>query len=804
MNALLTDLRFAFRSLLKSPGFTIVVVLTLALGIGANVAMFGITDAVLLEGLPYPEADRLVMGRTTFSGQMAWNVSSEDYYDYRDQVEAFQSLAVIRSGASEVTVTGGEEPERVPSTLISVNLFQTAGVDPQIGRHFAPGDADLASPDVVLISHGYWQRRYGGDPGAVGRTLTVNGTPRTIVGVMPAGFFFFQDVDLWLPLQPGGPFTGVRRFHNWTVIGRLADGVSVREAQSQVDVVSAQLQEAYPDSNTDKGLLLTPLQEVLVDQYDEMLLTLMAAIGLVLLIACGNVAGLLLARGLGRTRELSVRAALGATSGRLARQLMSESVLLALGAGILGIVLAIWFLGLMLRVIPLEYVGITELGLSGKMLVFALTLSLGTALVFGLIPAWTGTRSDPAENLSSGARATEGGKGTGIRSGLVVFQVALSLVLLIGSGLLVQSFVKLQGVDAGFEKESLLTARIALPEDGYSDPQLRVEFFTGLLEDIRAIPQVQAAGAISLLPIKDGYSNVGAWDPENPPTGPRDITLAEHRQILPGYFDAMGIPLLAGRDFTELDGQGADPVLIINQAMASGLFGDQNPVGRMVAVDVGAEEPLPVTVAGMVGNVRMVDLADEASWQMYFSYGQMPPLTLSIAVRTGGNPAAATGSVRQALRARDPDIPLGSIATMEEVMSEAVATPRVLMSSLGLFALVALLLSALGLYSVLAFFVARRFHEIGIRVAMGATAGRIVKLVLRRGMALVSIGLLLGLAGAALVTRFLQEQLYEVQATDPGTFGVVAVGLALIGVVACLAPALRAIRIDPVRALQTE
>jgi len=804
VNTLLSDLRYSLRSLRKSPGFSIVVVLTLALGIGANVAMFSIVDAVLLEGLPYPEADHLVLGRTTYSGQVSWNVSSEDYFDYRDRVEAFSSLAAIRSFPNEVTVTGGEEPERVSAILVSTNMFRTVQVTPQLGRDFTPDDGDLSAPATALVSYGYWQRRFGADPDAVGGTMTVNGTPTTIIGVMPAGFFLFQNVDLWMPLQPGGPWTGVRRFHNWTLIGRLAEGVTVEQAQAQVDVVSAQLQEAYPDSNADKGLNVSPLQAVLVDQYDQMLLTLMAAIGLVLLIACGNVAGLLLARGSGRVRELSVRAAMGATGGRLARQLLGESLILALVAGVLGTFLAVWLQGVALGAIPLEYAGITELGLSGTMLSFALLLSVATALVFGVIPAWSGARANPGEHLASGTRTTESGKGARLRSGLVVLQVALSLILLIGSGLLVRSFLLLNGVDPGFQSEGLFTANVSLPTSRYPDPRQRIAFFDGLLENIQAIPGVVAAGATNMLPIKDGYSNVGAWDPENPPSGPRDVTLAEHRSVVPGYFDAMGIPLRAGRDFRALTVGEEEFVLIINEGMARGLFGNENPVGRMVAVDVGEDEPALARVVGMVGDVRMTNLEREPQWQMYYSFGQYTNSGLSLAVRTVGNPAAVTGAVREALRVRDPDLPLGRVATMEEVVWEAMAAHRILMGALSAFALVALFLSALGLYSVLAFYVLRRVHEIGIRVAMGASGGRIVGLILRRGMILVAGGMVVGLGGAVFLTRFLHEQLYQVQPSDPATFGGVSLGLLAVAVLACLIPAWRAVRVDPVRALQTE
>ncbi len=804
MSTLFNDLRYAFRSLAKSPGFSAVIVLTLALGIGANVAMFSIVDAVLLEGLPFPEANRLVLGRTTYAGRIAWNVSSEDYYDYRDRVEAFSSLAAIRSSAGDLTVTGGEEPERVPAIMVSVNLFRTLGVAPQLGRDFVPDDADLSAPGVALVSHGYWQRRFGGDPEAAGRTITVAGVPTTIVGVMPAGFFFFQNADIWQPLRPGGSWTGVRRFHNWTLVGRLADGVTLEQAQAQVDVVSAQLQEAYPDSNTDKGLNVSALQAVLVDQYDGMLLTLMAAIGFVLLIACGNVAGLLLARGSARVRELSVRAAMGASGARLTRQLLGESLLLALTAGILGTFLALWLQGVALRAIPLEYVGITKLGMSGTMLAFALLLSLATAVLFGVMPAWSAARGNLGADLVSGARTTEASKGARLKSGLVVLQVALSLVLLIGSGLLVRSFVRLNGVDRGFEAEGLLTARISLPTSKYTDPRDGIAFYTGLLEDVRAIPEVRSAGLISLLPLKDGYSNVGAWDPEDPPPGPRDVVLAEQRVVAPGYFDAMAIPVRLGRDFLDPVSGESEFVMVVNETMARGLFGDESPVGRMVAVDVGDDEPALARVVGVVGDVRMTDLAREPQRQMYYAFGQAVPATLSLAVRTGGDPAALSSAVRQVLKARDPDIPLGSVATMEDVVWDAVATPRILTAALSAFALVALFLSALGLYSVLAFYVVRRIHEIGVRVAIGATGRRVVGMILYRGLILVAVGLVLGLGGAVFLTRFLQEQLYEVEARDPLTFGAVCVGLLCVAVLACLVPAWRAVRMDPVRALQAE
>jgi putative ABC transport system permease protein len=797
------DIKYAARTFRKNPGFAAVVVIILAVGIGANVAMFSITDAVMFRSLPYPDSDNLILGRTTYNGDPAWNVSSEDYYDYRDQVQAFESLAATRSFSHPVTVTGGEEPERVPWNLASIDFFPTLGVAPLLGRNFTVEEAELGAPDVAIISYGYWQRRYGGSPGAVGSTIVINAEPATIVGVMPAGFFFLNEVDIWEPMRAGGESTGYRQYHNWTVIGRLAPGMSLEQAQSQVDVVSAQLQEAYPESNSNKGLRLRRYQDELIAFYRPMLLMLLAAIALVLLIACGNVAGLLLARASIRTTEMSVRAALGASGSRLMQQLMTESALLALVAGVVGVVFAIWLQGVMLQFIPLDYLGITEIGLSGSVLVFAVTLSVATALVFGVAPAVSGARANPAENLKSGVRTTGGGATARLRSGLVVLQVALSVVLLVGAGLLLRSFVQLQGVDPGFNESQLLTGRLGLSAD-YSDGEARVQFYTGLLDDIRAIPGVQAVGATSLLPIKDSYSNIQAWDPENPPVDRSAAQLAEHRRVLPGYFAAMEIPLLSGRDVQATDDQDGELVLIINRAMARGLFQEQDPIGKLVAVDWGMDEPALLRVVGVVGDVRMYSLSSDPDWQMYYSYRQSPSYTMSLAVRTHGDAAALTRSVRDVLRARDPNIPLADIVTMEDALSNSLSGTRVIMLTLTLFAAVALFLAAIGLYSVLAFYVARRMHEIGIRLALGASAGRVLQLVLQRGLGLVGTGLVVGVLGAVGVTRFIQQQLFGVEPTDPATFAGVCLLFALVGAAACMIPAWRAVRLDPVKTLQVE
>ena len=801
MPAFLNDLRHALRNIKRAPGFATIVILILAVGIGANVAMFSVIHAVFLKPLPFQDPDRLILGRTTYNGQLAWNVSSEDYYDFRDQVSAFESLAAVRSFPEDVTITGEQEPERVPETLVSIDLFPTLGVSPQLGRSFSAEEGELSGPNVILISDRYWQRRYGGSPDVLGRTLVVSGVPRTIVGVMPAGFHLLYDVDVWGPMQNGGPWTGVRRFHNWTVVGRLAAGVTLEQAQSEVDVVAARLEEAYPESNANKGLRVLGLQEVLVSSYHDMLFLLMGAIALVLLIACGNVAGLLLARGLSRNVEFSVRAALGASARRIARQLLTESLAMAVAAGLLGAALALVLQRVLLGFLPLDRLGIQTIGISAPMLLSAIGLSLATAVIFGTVPALSAARVNPAEDLKSGARTTRGVGVARLRSGFVVFQVALSVVLLIGAGLLVRSFTQLRAVDPGFRSDRLLTARISLPDSKYPDPTDRVQFFWGLLDDIRAIPGVQSVGATHLLPIKDGYSNVRAWDPENPPADPGNQQLAEQRAVAPGYFDAMEIPILAGRDveFPE-----SEFVLVINQAMARGLFADQNPVGRQVAVDVGGDEPAIARVVGMVGDVRMTSLAREPSWQMYYAYQQAPFSSLSVAIRAQGDPTTLTNAVRDVLRARDADIPLADVATMESVITDSIGDTKVVTMVLSTFAAVALVLAAVGLYSVLAYYVTRRANEIGIRLALGATRSNVLRLVLHKGLVLVAVGLVVGLAGAVGLTRFIQEQLFAVQPTDPTTFAGVGLLFVAIGTGACLIPAWRAARVDPMRTLQAE
>lgn len=795
------DIRYAGRSLLKAPGFTSVVVLILAIGIGANVAMFGILNTAMIRPLPYPEPERLVLGRTTFSGFINPMSSAYDYWDWRDNSTSFERLAAFWAFTRNHTITGGERPERVPGIIASVELFPALGVSPALGRWFTPDEAQEDAGSVAIVSHGYWQRRFGGQPDVVGRTLIIDGNAQTVVGVMPAGFRFYFDVDIWRPMRPNSDYVGERRFHSWLILGRLKPGVTIEQAQSEVDVISAQLETEYPDSNRGKALLLTELQDALTEGYRHSLVMLVAAVALVLLIGCGNVAGLLLARGSARRAELSLRAVLGASPVRVIRQLLTESLLIAIAGGILGVFLAIAFQSFLIQFLSIDLPGMSGSGVSFTGLLFALLASLATGLLFGTVPALRAARGDLVEDLKSGVRTSDSG-GTRFRSGLVVAQVAISLMLLVGAGLLIRSFASLRSVDPGFTAENLLTAEFALPESEYAEPEERIQFFTTLLENVTAIPGVEGVGLVNQLPVRDPKNNTYVYAADNPPLDPGDRLLAFTRIVLPGYFETMGIPLLAGRAIESSDMGGAPLVIVISQQMASTLFPGQDPLGRQVVIDFGQD--VSFEIVGVVGDVLMNSLRGEARLAFYASYLQVPIATMRMAVQTSVKPASVAGALRDAVWRIDRNLPVADLATMDEVLARSVATNRIRAVALTAFAGVALLLAAVGLYGVLAYYVSRRRHEIGIRVALGADAAKIVALVLRRGIALVVIGIPLGLAGAFGVMRLLEGLLFQVEPTDPATFVAVSVLFALIGVFASLLPAWRALRVDPLVALQSE
>ena len=622
---------------------------------------------------------------------------------------------------------------------------------------------------------------------------------------MPPGFRFRYDVDLWSPPWPGNSQPVTRRYHNWLLIGRLAPGATLEEARAEIDVISAQLQEAYPDSNRNKALQLDGLQEATVEGYRQSILILVGSIVLVLLIACSNVASLLMARGSVRAPELAVRSAIGAGRLRLTRQLLVECVILALLSGAAGILLALWFQDLLLGFVSLDLLGIENLGLSRTMLLTALGLSVGTVVLFGSYPSFSAARTNPATVLKDGSRGSTGGKGSAFRNGLVVVQVALSLILLVGSGLMIRSFSRLNSVEPGFRVENLLTARVDLPADRYADGTSRIQFFQSLEGQIEGLPGVQKVGMVSRLPILSSGGNVAIWAPERPPETNNDAPWADRRIILPGYFDAMEIPLVEGRTFTDSDAEGSPPVIILTRRTADLTYPDESAVGREVAVDVGSDQPGLFRVVGIVEDHQLsTSLAGRTRPAMFFPYAQSPGSSMSLAVASSVAPATLIRPIQERIWDMNRDIVLSSPQSMEQAVSNSVSGRRSIMTLLSLFTTVAMALAALGLYGVLAFFVTRKVHEIGIRVALGASKGSVMRLVITRGMILVGLGSILGVAGAIGASRWVEGMLFQTTTTDPGTYlGVVGTFL-LVAVGACLIPARKALGIDPVDAFRAE
>lgn len=793
------DIRHGSRSLFKRPGFAVVALFILTIGIGANISMFGVIEPTLIRALPYPEADRLVAARTTFEGSVRGWVSARDYWDYRDLAKSFDHLAAYSGFPRNVTVTGVDQPERVPAVVASRELFPVLGYTPRLGRGFTPDDQSSTAVPVMMLSYGYWQRRLGGTADVIGRTLTIDGVATEVVGVMPAGLRFGEHAEIWLPMREDDPFIAERGKTNWSVIGRLAPGVSIAQAQSEVDLIAARLAHEYPDSNRGVGLSLTALQQAWSESYRESLLILQAAVALLLLIACGNVAGLLLARGSTRRSELSVRAALGASGGRIARQLLTESLLLAGAAGLLGVLLAAWLRPLLMRMTLAQASAGFDSALSGRILLFVVGVSVLTGLTFGTLPALRASRSDPAQDLKTAVRATDRG-GAAFRSGLVVAQVAISVVLLVGAGLLIRSLARLMDEDLGFDRERLLTAEIQLPRGEYQDYKRRIQFYANLASALRALPGVESAGLISQVPVRQPGNNEPVYDAADPPRGMVETRSAYFRAVLPGYFEAMGIPLHAGRDIQPTDVVGSTPVFVVNQAFADSILRDRDAIGRQVVLDYETK----FEVVGVVGDVTVGGLGDHRFPAMYGSYAQIPYFDMGLVVRASVKPQQLGGPLLAAIRELEPDIPDPELRTMETILSGTQLTRRARTVALATFAGVALLLALVGLYGVLAQSVAERRREIGVRVALGARPGDIADMVLKHGLGLVAIGIAIGLVGAIASTRLLERMLFEIEPTDPVTLVAVSLLFAAVAFAASLLPAWRAVRSDPVAVLQAE
>jgi putative ABC transport system permease protein len=798
------DTRVALRSLPKQPAFLLAVLLTLGIGIGGNVAMFGVLERSVYAALPYGDAEELILGRVTWEGEVGFTVSGPDFFDYRDEVGSFERLAAITPFPVTGTVTGAGEPERVMAPLASFGFFETFGIAPAVGRFFLPEEEEPDGVPVVVLSHGYWQTRFGGDREIVGRTLSLDGRPTTVVGVAPEGFRFLMDADMWRPIQRGSGWASARQFHNFVLVGRLAAGAGLVATQAEVDALSARLEELYPDSNRDKGMNVTNLREALSERYLPTLRILMAAVVVLLLIACANVAGLLLARGNARRSEMAVRSVMGAGKGRLARQLLTENVYLALGAGVLGVLLAMWVQRGILAFVPMDRLGDIQAGLSAPTLGFALALSVVTVVLFGVLPSLRVARTDPAGDLKAGGRGRSGDGSARFRAGLVVAQVALTAVLLAISGLLFRSFQELLRVETGFDAEQLVLAEVQIPRGTYGTVAEATVFVTQLSERVDALPGVESVAMSSHIPIRHGGGNVRISLPED--FGSEGVfgRLAYQRRVLPGYFDGLGIPVIQGRDFDASDDGDAVEVVVISESLAADLFGTDNPLGRTVAIDQGSPEPALLEVVGVVGDIVVGSLESGVDYTMYYPYAQAASGRMGLAVRTRGDVAGVVQGVRDVLRSLDPNVPLDDVTTMEQAISASVSDERTIAMVLTLFAAVALLLAGVGLYGVLAYQVSRRVHEIGVRMALGASISSVTRGIVAGGLRLVALGLLLGVPASYVAGRLVQGVLYEVEPADPLTLAGVAAFLTAVAVTACLLPARRAARVDPVEAFRSE
>jgi putative ABC transport system permease protein len=811
IETLIQDLRYGIRTLMKNPGFTFVVVLTLALGIGANTAIFSVVNGVLLRPLPYYEPERLVMVWAEQPIQKAqlgvtdYPVTVADFVDWRNQNQVFEHMAAMFG--HRPNLTGGGEPESVAALYASASLFPLLGARLAMGRAFLP-EEDLAGADrVVVLSHGLWQERYGADPKIIGQKITLDNRGFTVIGVTAPGFQFPQrgelparfrvamKIDLYLPFGFTPAEMNDRLDDRLAVVARLKPGISVVQASAEMSAIARRLTEQYPQTNTDRGVRLTPLHQQAVGKARTALLVLLGAVGFVLLIACANVANLLLARAAGRQKEMAIRAALGASRWRVVRQLLSESLLLAFSGGAAGLLLAWRLVELLLSIASDNLPRAQDIRLDTRVAGFTLVVSLLTGIVFGLLPALQASKINFGEALKEGGRDSAGLLRRRLRGFLVVGEVALALVLLVGAGLLTRSFARLTEVDPGFDPRRILMMNVWPQPPKYTNAQANA-FHQRTLERVRGLPGVEAAAMVYSAPLSgEGLRN--SFGIEGRPA--EETFNAGVRIISPEFFKTFRVPLVDGRLLAESDDAKAPPVVAVSESLARIYFANENPVGKRIIISGGTR-----AIVGVVGDIKYSALDEEARAEVYFPMAQSTRRTMSLAVRASGDPMQIVAAVRGQVRAEDKEMPISNLQTMERLMDKSVAPRRFNMLLLGLFALVGLALAAVGLYGVMSYTVTQRTREIGVRMAMGAQTGAVLRLIVGEGMKLAIIGALLGLGGALALTRLMKTLLYGVSATDPLTFIAIAAALIIVALLACWIPARRAASMDPLVSLRVE
>jgi putative ABC transport system permease protein len=806
MQDLWQDLRYGARMLLRKPGFTLIAVITLAAGIAANTTIFSIADALILRPFNFPHQERLAMvwERGSLAGFDHGSVAPGNFNDWREQNRSFERLVAIVGRSFDLT--GAHQPERFGGYGVSAGFFDALGVNAALGRTFLPGEDEPGRDQVVVLKHSLWERRFGADPKIVGRTLTLNAKTFTVIGVMPADFNFpFPSGEIWAPLVFDDKMKLERFNHYMRAMGLLKPGVSIAQANADLDAISRRAQQLFPETNAGRTANVVSMTEDVVRETRIYMTPLIGTVAFVLLIACANVANMLFGRAFGRQKEIAVRLALGASRWRLVRQLLTESLLLALAGGVIGLLLSVWAVDMLRAAMPEDFAkfipGWDHFSVNRVVLLFTLMISMLTGVLFGLMPAWQASKPNLNEALKEGTKgASSAGSRQRFRGALVVAEVALSLVLLVGAGLMIRSFVAMLRDDVGFNPQSVLSFQLLLSGEKYSEEKRR-GFYDQLLKRLETLPGVVAVGATSILPMSNDSEDNSFEIVGRPPFEKGKGPSPDYRVVTPGYFDAIGVRLRRGRDFTASDNEQAPGVVIINETFARRFFPNQEAIGQRIIIGLADR---PMEIVGVVGDIKDLGLDRVPRPALYVPYAQNPRTNMGVALRAAAEPTALTGAARDEVRKFDPAQPVSNLKTVERMIREKTSPKRIMTAMMSVFAAIALLLAGVGLYAVMATAVSQRTHEIGVRMALGARGGDILRLITGQGLKLTLAGLALGMAGAFALTRVMAPLLYGVTATDPLTFILISLSLAGVALLACLVPARRATKVDPMIALRCE